>query len=93
MQTIEPIGNRIVLKQDTPEDTTKGGIIVPDRAKEHRASGTVVVTGPDCKQCAVGDHILYAMYAGTDFSLKNDDGEDEPFVAITEADVICIVLG
>jgi chaperonin GroES len=75
---LKPIGDRIVVQRLEASDKTKGGIILPDNAKEKPVQGTVVAVGEgkimkDGKrqdmQVKKGDHILFSSYAGDEFNL------------------------
>jgi chaperonin GroES len=93
---LKPLGDRVVVKPLEEEERTKGGIVLPDTAKEKPQHGEVVAVGPgewdddgkkrvalDVKE---GDRVLYAKYAGTE--VKTDDGE----VLILRAnDILAIV--
>jgi chaperonin GroES len=93
---LKPLGDRVVVKPLEEEERTKGGIVLPDTAKEKPQHGEVVAVGPgewdgdgkkrvalDVKE---GDRVLYAKYAGTE--VKTDNGE----VLILRAnDILAIV--
>ena len=93
---IQPLGDRILVKALEAEEKTKGGIVLPDTAKEKPQEGKVVAVGKgkvnqDGKLIAlevkVGDRILYGKYSGTEISTK--DGED--FLIMREEDVVAVV--
>ena len=93
---IKPLGDRIVIKQLEAEEKTKGGIVLPDTAKEKPQEGKVVAIGKgkvlesgqvQVLEVKVGDRILYAKYSGTEISTK--DGED--YLIIREDDVLAVV--
>lgn len=92
---LTPLHDRIIVKPAQAEETTKGGIIIPDTAKEKPMQGEVVAIGKgkvadDGKMIAmsvkVGDVVLYGKYAGTEF---NVDGEE--YLMMRETDVFAIV--
>ena len=92
---IRPLGDRVVVKPLEAEETTKGGIILPDTAKEKPQKGTVLAVGDgkmlkDGKraafQVAKGDKVLFASYAGTEIKI---DGED--YMLMDESDVLAIL--
>jgi chaperonin GroES len=93
---LKPLGDRVVVKPLEEEERTKGGIVLPDTAKEKPQHGEVVAVGPGkwdesgSKRIAVevkaGDRVLYAKYAGTE--VKTDDGE----LLILRADDILAVV-
>jgi chaperonin GroES len=92
---IKPLGDRILVKQLEAEEKSKGGIILPDTAKEKPKEGTVkaVGTGKILENGKVqplsvkaGDHILFSSYAGTEVKL---DGEE--YIIMKEEDILGIV--
>ncbi|MBW2526917.1 MAG: co-chaperone GroES [Deltaproteobacteria bacterium] len=91
---IRPLYDRIVVKRLEGEEMTKGGIIIPDSAKEKPAEGEVVAVGngrvlKDGKtqpvDVKVGDHVLFGKYGGTEIQI---DGE--PHVVLREDDVVAV---
>ncbi len=89
---IEPLGDRLVIKALPKEEVSRGGIVLPDTAKEKPQEGEVVAVGPgkltdDGKRIAmevkVGDKVLYSKYAGTEFKL-----DDEELIVMRESDVL-----
>lgn len=87
---MKPINDRVVIKPATAEETTKGGIIIPDTAKEKPQRGEVVAVGPgkdgNLMTVQVGDIVLYGKYAGQEI---NFEGED--FLIMREDDVLIIL--
>ncbi len=88
----EPLGDRVVVKPKPKEEVTKGGIVLPDTAKEKPQEGEVIAVGPgrltdDGKRIAmdvkVGDVVIYAKYGGTE--IKEDD---EEFIILRESDIL-----
>ncbi len=91
---IRPLQDRILVKRIEEEETTKGGIIIPDTAKEKPQEGKVVAVGKgkitddgklqklDVKK---GDRVLFSKYAGTEVNI-----EDEEHLIIREDDVLGI---
>jgi chaperonin GroES len=91
---IRPLQDRIVVKRVASEETTKGGIIIPDAAKEKPIEGKVVAVGNGrvlkngqlhALDVKVGDTVLFGKYSGTEVKL---DGEEH--VIIKEDDVLAI---
>ncbi len=92
---IRPLQDRIIVKRIGEEETSKGGIIIPDSAKEKPQEGKVVAVGKgknrdggvlqklDVKK---GDRVLFGKFAGTEVTL-----EDEEHLIIREDDVLGIV--
>ncbi len=92
---ITPLGDRILVRPLEAEEKTKGGIILPDTAKEKPQEGRVVAVGKgkvldDGKvqtlEVKPGDKILYGKYSGTEIKL-----EDEEHLIIREEDVLAII--
>lgn len=92
---LNPLDDRIVVKQSEAEEKTSGGIILPDAAKEKPQIGTVIAVGPgklldDGKRSRmsvkVKDEVFYAKYLGNDVEI---DGEK--LVILRESDVLGIV--
>lgn len=89
---LEPLGDRVVVKPKPKEEVTKGGIVLPDTAKEKPQEGEVIAVGPgrltdDGKRIAmdikVGDIVIYAKYGGTE--IKEDD---EELIILKESDIL-----
>jgi chaperonin GroES len=82
MKSIRPLGDRVLVKRIQEEEKTKGGIIIPDTAKEKPQEGLVVAVGkgktteegkiiaPDVKK---GDRILFGKYSGTEIKIEGDE--------------------
>jgi chaperonin GroES len=92
---MKPLADRVVIKPSPADEKTKGGIILPDTAKEKPVIGEVVAVGPgkitdDGKKIApevkVGDKVLYGKYSGTEVTI---DGNE--YLIMREADVFAIV--
>jgi chaperonin GroES len=92
---IKPLADRVVIKPSPAEEKTKGGIILPDTAKEKPVVGEVVAVGPgkvadDGKkvlpEVKVGDKVLYGKYSGTEVTV-----EGEEYLIMREADIFAIV--
>ncbi len=89
---LDPLGDRVVVKPSTKEEVTKGGIVIPDTAKEKPQEGEVVAVGPgkmteDGKRIPpdvkVGDIVIYAKYGGTEIK----EG-DEDLIILRESDIL-----
>jgi chaperonin GroES len=87
-----PLGERIVIKPIEQEQQTKGGIYLPDTAKEKPQEGEVVAVGPGrmtdegnriAMEIAVGDRVIYSKYAGTEYK----DGDEESLI-LRESDIL-----
>ena len=91
----KPLGDRVLVKRLEEVEAVKGGIIIPDTAKEKPQEATVIATGPgkraeDGSRLAMevkkGDKVLVSKYGGTDVKL---DGEEH--VILREDDILAIV--
>jgi chaperonin GroES len=89
---LDPLGDRVVVKPSTKEEVTKGGIVIPDTAKEKPQEGEVMAVGPgrmteDGKRIPldvkVGDIVIYAKYGGTEIK----EG-DEELIILRESDIL-----
>ena len=92
---LRPMGDRVVIRPAAREETTRSGIVLPDTSKEKPQRGEVIAVGNgrvtdegkrlemDVK---VGDTVLFAKYAGTEFKL-----EDEELLILSEKDILAIV--
>ena len=93
---IKPLHDRVIVKRVEEEETTKGGIIIPDTAKEKPAEGLIVAVGDgkiseDGKRQSLevkaGDKVLFGKYAGTEIKINGEEHlimrEDE-IIAIIE---------
>ncbi|HRR41411.1 MAG TPA: co-chaperone GroES [Syntrophales bacterium] len=92
---IRPLHDRIIVKRVEEEAKTKGGIIIPDTAKEKPIEGRVIAVGKgrvadDGKvipmEVKAGDHILFSKYAGTEVKI-----EGEEHLIMREEDVLGII--
>ncbi len=92
---IRPLNDRILVKRIEEETTSKGGIIIPDSAKEKPAEGKIVAVGKGRTsdrgdlipmQVKVGDLVLFSKYGGSDVKL---DGED--FLIMREDDILGVL--
>lgn len=90
-----PLHDRVVVKRVEGEEKTKGGIIIPDTAKEKPQEGEVVAVGPGARDDAgklvpldvkAGDRILFGKWSGTEVKI---DGED--LLIMKESDILGIV--
>lgn len=78
MAALNPLDDRVIVEPESAEETTAGGIVLPDAAREKPQRGTVVAVGPgrlleSGDRCAVsvqkGDKVLYGKYGGTDIEI------------------------
>ena len=92
-----PLHDRVVVRRIEAEEKTKGGIIIPDTAKEKPQEGEVIAAGPGGRNeqgqlvpldVKVGDRVLFGKWSGTEVKL---DGED--LIIMKESDIMGIVEG
>jgi len=93
---LRPLGDRIIVKPLEAEEKTKGGIVLPDTAKEKPQEGKVVAVGKgkvldngtvQAPEVKVGDKILYGKYSGSEITTR--DGED--LLIMREEDILAII--
>jgi len=93
---VRPLHDRVIIQRIKEEEKTKGGIIIPDTAKEKPQEGKVVAVGPgrheDGKVIALGvkagDRILFAKYSGTEIKLNGEEHlimREEDILGVIEA--------
>jgi len=94
---VRPLADRILIRRIEEQETVRGGIIIPDTAKEKPQEGEVVAVGPgrlteDGKRVAMevkkGDRVLIGKYSGTDVKI---DGTE--YVILREDDVLGVLAG
>jgi chaperonin GroES len=90
-----PLDDRVLIEQSSAEETTAGGIVLPDTAKEKPQRGRVIASGPgkllDNGQRAtlsvkVGDEVFYGKYSGTEVEMNG-----EKYVIVRESDILAII--
>ena len=95
MSTIRPLQDRVIVKRVKEEEKTKGGIIIPDTAKEKPQEGEVVSVGPGARDEAgkihpldvkKGDRILFGKWSGTEVKLDGDE-----YIIMKESDIMGII--
>lgn len=93
---VKPLYDRILVQRLEPQEQVKGGIIIPDTAKEKPLEAKVIAVGDgkiddNGKRVPLtvkeGDHILIGKYAGTDIKI-----EDEEYVILREDEVLAIII-
>jgi chaperonin GroES len=91
----KPLQDRVVIRRIEEEERTKGGIIVPDTAREKPMEGEVIAAGPGARgddgkvhplDVKVGDRVLFGKWSGTEIKI---DGED--LVVMKESDIMGVV--
>jgi chaperonin GroES len=92
---VRPLQDRILIKRIEEQETVKGGIIIPDTAKEKPQEGEVIAVGNGKKQkdgsvipldVKAGDRILFGKYSGTDINI---DGEE--YLIVREEEVLAVL--
>jgi len=93
--SLKPLGDRVVVEPIEQEEVTAGGIVLPETAKEKPQQGNVVAAGPGARDddgkhiqmdVKVGDKVLYAKYAGTEFKM---DGKK--LLILRESDLLAVI--
>jgi len=93
---MQPLGDRVVVKPLEAESKTKGGIVLPDTAKEKPQEGKVVAVGKgkvldngtlQSPEVKVGDKVLYGKYSGNEITTK----EGEELLIMREEDILAII--
>ena len=91
-RTFQPLGDRIVIKPIEQEEVSKGGLLLPDTARERPQEGEVIAAGPGRltdegsripMELVIGDKVLYAKYAGTEIT-----EEEEDYLVLRESDIL-----
>ncbi len=92
---LKPLGDRLIVRAIEEEETTASGIVLPDTAKEKPQRGTVIAAGKGRRDedgdriemdVKVGDEVLFAKYAGTEFKLEDDD-----LLILSEKDILAVL--
>ena len=90
-----PLGDRVLVKRVDEESKTKGGIIIPDTAKEKPQEGEVLAVGPGARDengkrveldVKAGDRILFGKWSGTEVKLEGED-----LIIMKESDILGVV--
>ncbi|MCK8780734.1 co-chaperone GroES [Rhizobium sp. NTR19] len=93
--SFRPLHDRVVVKRVESEEKTKGGIIIPDTAKEKPAEGEIVAVGPGARDdkgsitaldVKVGDRVLFGKWSGTEIKLNGED-----LLIMKESDIMGII--
>ena len=94
-KSLQPLGDRVIVKPTTKDEVTKGGLVLPDTAKEKPQEGEIIAVGPGrvldngqrvALDLKAGDKVIYAKYAGTEFKL-----EDDELLILGERDVLAVL--
>ncbi len=94
---VKPLADRVLVKRIEEEEVRKGGIIIPDTAKEKPQKGEVIAVGPGRvdengkrvpMEVKVGDKVIFSKYAGSEVKI---DGEE--YLIMREDDILAIIEG
>ena len=95
---LQPLGDRLIVEVLEEEETTVGGIVLPDTAQEKPQRGTVLAVGPGSRNqetgeyisldVAEGDVVVYSKYGGTEIKVGGDE-----YLILRESDVLAKVVG
>jgi chaperonin GroES len=97
VKKIKPLGSRVLVKRSEAK-TTKGGIILPDSAKEKPRQGEVIAAGPgkrddegaiQAMNVKVGDRVLFSAYAGTEVKTEAQEAE---YLILAEEDILGVLV-
>jgi chaperonin GroES len=92
---VKPLNDRVLVKRIEEVQVTKGGIVIPDTAKEKPIEGKVIAVGPGkmsdagsrmALQLKEGDRVLFGKYAGTEIKM-----EGEEYLMMREEDILAII--
>ncbi|MDR1922956.1 MAG: co-chaperone GroES [Planctomycetaceae bacterium] len=92
---LQPLGDRVVIRREVAEEKTKGGLYLPDTAKDKPARGTVVSVGDgkildngnrSAFQVKEGDKVVFLSYAGEEFKIDGDE-----LLLMRESDILAII--
>ncbi len=92
---VKPLDDRVLVKQSEAEQTSPGGIVLPDTAREKPQRGTVKAVGPGKlldngergqMSVKVGDEVFYAKFGGTEISIDRED-----YVILRESDLLAVL--
>ena len=95
--TIKPLGDRVLVQPADEEEQVRGGIIIPDTAKEKPQEGTVVAVGPGKTtesgttlpmNVKEGNRVLYGKYAGTEVKIEGDE-----YLIMSQNDILGVIEG
>jgi len=91
---IKPLADRVVIKAIVQDEKTKGGIVLPDTAKDKPQEGEVMAVGPGKvldngtklkPEVKVGDRIIFSKYSGTEIKIEGDE-----YLILRESDILAI---
>ena len=91
---LRPLADRVVVKPVQAEEKTKGGIVIPDTAKDKPQEGEIIAVGPGrvlengiklAPEVKVGDRIIYSKYSGSEIKVEGDE-----YLIIRESDILAV---
>lgn len=91
---IRPLADRVVVKPIKAEEKTKGGIVLPDTAKDKPQEGEVIAVGPGrvldngtkvAPEIKVGDRVIYSKYSGSEIKIEGDE-----YLIVRESDILAV---
>lgn len=85
--TLVPLEDHVLVRPIADDDVSKGGVIIPQAAKDKPTRGEVLATGPEVTSVGEGDVVIYSRYAGTDVRV-----DDEDLLILRKKDLVCRVL-
>lgn len=83
---IKPLGDRVVAIREKAQEKTASGLYLPNQAKEKPVMAEIVAVGPDAKEIAIGDKIIYKEYSTTELTI---DGQE--YLIVKAEDVLGVV--
>jgi chaperonin GroES len=92
---IKPIGSHVIVQRSNAADVSKGGIVLPEKAKDKPKEGTIIAVGngkmlEDGKrqqmQVKAGDRVLFSSYAGTEVKVAGDE-----YLVVEETDILAVI--
>lgn len=87
--TVQPLGDRILVKMEKEEEKTKGGLFIPETAQEKTQIATVIAVGDDEEiKVSAKDRVMFDKYAGTQVKIDGDD-----HLILSMGDVLAVVKG
>lgn len=90
---LSPLFDNIIVVAETQEEVRASGIVLPDTASKDRPKmGKVVAVGPDCKAVKKDDTVAFKTYSPTEFSMKNNKGDEQEYLILKEEDLLAKVV-
>jgi chaperonin GroES len=92
---LKPVGSHIIIQRSTPDEKSKGGIVIPEKGKEKPKQGTIIAVGNgkmmedgkrQAMQVKAGDKVLFNSYAGTEVKVTGEE-----YVVMEESEVLAII--